>query len=475
MSANNDERHETNDPARPLLIKGGCVLTFDDDLGDHDRADVLIVDGRIAAVAPNIDHPHAQLIDAAGTIVMPGFVDTHRHLWEGVIRNLLPDCTLMDYLVEVNGRLGPAYRPQDAKLGNKLSALGALNAGVTTVLDWSHIQNTPEHTEATIEGLRESGIRAVFGYGPPSNGKGPWWKQPEHAFPGGIGRLRATHFNSDDQLLTLALSAFGPEIVPFEHAQREWQAARDVGARIAVHVGAGPMGVLGKLGQFSEQYGLLGPDTTYIHCGGLSETEWKLIADTGGSVSLAGPVEMQMGHVAPPVLAAVRHGLAPSLSVDVECSQPSDFFTQMRSIYSVQRMLVHDRMMAGDADVVPLMTTRDVLRWATINGAKANGLAHKVGSLSIGKDADLIMLRTDRINVMPLNNAWGSIVLGMDTSNVDTVLVAGRIVKQGGTLLGVDIDSLRHEIEESRDHVLATAGYEISPTAPTACNVHAHF
>lgn len=460
--------------AQPLLIKGGCVLTFDEKIGDLDRGDVLVMDGRVAAVGPDLKHDEARIIDASGTIVMPGFVDTHRHLWEGVIRNLLPDCTLMDYLVEVNGRLGPAYRPQDARIGNLVSALGALNAGVTTVLDWSHIQNTPEHSEATIEGLRESGIRAVFAYGPPSNGKGPWWKQPDHAFPEGISKLRGAHFNSDDQLLTLALAAFGPEIVPFEFAEREWRAARDAGARIAVHVGAGPMGKLGKLGQFASN-GLLGPDTTYIHCGGLNETEWKLIADTGGAVSLAGPVEMQMGHVAPPVLAAVRHGLAPSLSVDVECSQPGDFFTQMRSIFSIQRMLVHEKMMAGEADVPPLMTAREILKWATVNGAAANGLGRKVGSLSVGKQADLIMLRTDQINVMPLNNAWGSIVLGMDTSNVDTVMVAGRIVKANGQLVGIDLGALRRDIEGSRDHVLSTAGYANSPTAPTPCNVHQHF
>ena len=457
---------------RPLLLKGGCVLTFDADLGDLDRGDVLVVDGRIAAVAPAIAHAEAEVIDASGTIVMPGFVDTHRHLWEGVIRNLLPDATLLDYLAEVNGRLGPTYRPEDARLGNLVSALGALNAGVTTVLDWSQIQNTPEHTEATIAGLRESGIRAVFAYGPPSNGK-PVFEQPDHAYPGGIARLRARHFNSDDQLLTLALAALGPEQAPLEFTEQEWRAARDVGARIAVHVGTGPQGREGKLAAFGKKIPL-GPDTTYIHCGGLNETEWKMIADTGGAVSISGPIEMQQGHGSPAVLTALKHGLTPGLSVDVECTQPGDFFSQMRSVLSLQRMWVFEQRLKWFSKADSLMTARDVLKWATVNGAAANGLGSKVGSLGVGKQADLIMLRTDTINVMPLNNAYGAVVLGMDTSNVDTVLVAGRVVKRDGRLIGCDVAALNRGIEAAREHVLSVAGYSTSPTARTACDQHQH-
>ena len=461
------------DPLQPLVIRGGCILSMDSKVGDLDAGDILVRDGKIAAIDHHLDVTDAHVIDAAGTIVMPGFVDTHRHLWEGVIRNVLPDATLMDYLVEVNGRLGPTYRPEDARLGNLVSALGALNAGVTTVLDWSHIQNTPDHTEATIAGLREAGIRAVFAYGPPSNGKGPVWTQPGHAFPEGVLALRSTHFSSTDQLLTLALAAAGPEIAPLEHAEREWRAARDADVRIAVHVGTGPMGRLGKLEAFAAS-GLLGPNTTYIHCGGLNATEWKLIADSGGAVSLSGPIEMQMGHGAPPFQKALDHGLAPSLSVDVECNQPGDFFSQMHLALAFQRMAAHERSLAGDS-APQLATTRDILHWATINGAAANGLAHRTGSLTIGKQADVIVLRADSINVMPLNNACGAVVLGMDTSNVDMVMVAGRIVKYAGQLLGIDRAALHRDMAQAREHVLTTSGYSLSPTAPTICNHHKGF
>ena len=459
-----------SEPGRPLLIRGGCVLSFDERTGDLDRGDVLIRNGVIEAVGPRIDAADAQEIDAKDMIVMPGFVDSHRHLWEGVIRNLLPDSTLLDYLVEVNGRLGPTYRADDVHIGTLVSALGALNAGVTTVLDWAHIQNSPDHTEASIAALKEAGIRAVFAHGPPSNGKGPWWLQSDHGHPDAVRTLHARHFNSDDQLLTLAVAASGPEIAPFEAAAREWRAARDVGARIAVHVGSGPMGQHGKLEEFGRT-GLLGPDTTYIHCNGLNETEWSMIADTGGAVSISAPIEMQMGHGTPPVQAAVDNGLLPSLSVDVECNQPGDFFGQMRGIFGMQRVLVHEKTLRKQS-APSLVTAQDVVRWATLGGACANGLERKVGSLTVGKQADVILLRTNAINVMPMNNAYGAVVLGMDTSNVDTVIVAGRIVKSQGKLLGIDIGSIERAVGKAREHVLRTAGYSTSPTASTVCDRH---
>jgi 5-methylthioadenosine/S-adenosylhomocysteine deaminase len=215
----------------------------------------------------------------------------------------------------------------------------------------------------------------------------------------------------------------------------------------------------------------LGPDTTYIHCSNLNQREWQLIADSGGSVSLSGPIEMQMGHGSPPVQTALDHGLAPSLSVDVECSQPGDMFGQMRLAFALQRMSVHEAALAGRTPP-RLVTTRDIVRWATTNGAAANGLASKVGRLSPGMQADIVILQADRINVMPLNNAYGAIVLGMDTSNVDTVIVAGRLLKREGQLLGVDMHRIKRDLNSSREHVLSTAGYDLSPTAATICNKH---
>jgi len=222
---------------RPILIKGGTVLTLDRQIGDFENADVLIEGSKIAAVRPGISAPNAEVISATRAIVMPGFVDTHRHMWEGILRNILPDGSLGDYFRDITGTLGPAYQPQDVYAGNLVSALGAIDVGVTTVLDWSHIHNSPEHTDAAVQALRDSGVRAVFGYGSPQLGPpNKWWEDTRHRYPEDIRRLRTQYFSSDDQLVTLALAGVP---LPFDVAMSSWKLARDVGARITVHVGVG--------------------------------------------------------------------------------------------------------------------------------------------------------------------------------------------------------------------------------------------
>jgi cytosine/adenosine deaminase-related metal-dependent hydrolase len=301
-------------------------------------------------------------------------------------------------------------RPDDVRIGDLVTALGAINAGVTTVLDWSHIGNTPAHTDAAIEGLRASGIRAVYAYGGGVGGS-------SNQYPQDIHRLRKQHFPSNDQLLTLALAA-GMDA-------REWAVARQAGAPISVHAG-GSLAGLEKA---------LGPDVTYIHCNTFTDAAWKLVADSGGHVSISCPIEMKMGHGIPPVQQALDHGLRPSLSVDVETEMPGDLFTQMRAVFTLQRMQAVARQ-----------------------GARANHL-DGVGTISPGKQADVILLRTDAINVMPVNNAYGAIVLGMDTSNVDTVIIGGAIRKRNGQLVGVDLANIRRTAQRSRDYIVSKTGW----------------
>jgi len=420
---------------RRMLLKSGCVLSLDPSVGDFDNADVLIENGRIVAVRPNIT-ADAQIIDAWNMIVMPGFVDTHRHMWQGAVRNSQPNGLLNDYVREILGAVRSAMRPDDVRIGDLVSALGAINAGVTTVLDWSHIGNTPAHTDAAIEGLRESGIRAVYAYGA---GAGPQGRYPDD-----IRRLRKQYFASSDQLLTLAMAA--------GMTAREWAIAREVGAPISVHAG----GTLAGLEQ------ALGPDVTYIHCNTFTDREWKMVADSGGHVSISAPIEMEMGHGIPPIQAALDHGLAPSLSVDVETQMPGDMFTQMRAVFTLQRMQALARRRADDKDAPALLTVRDVVGFATINGARANHLDRTIGTLTPGKAADIIMLRTDTINVAPMNDAYAAVVLAMDTSNVDTVIVDGQVRKRHGQLVGVDLARLRQQAQASRDYIAQKAGWPSS-------------
>ena len=204
---------------------------------------------------------------------------------------------------------------------------------------------------------------------------------------------------------------------------------------------------------------MMGPDNEYIHCVRLTEAAWKFIADTGGKVSIATAIEMQMRHGMPPIQTALDHGVRPSLSVDVETNMAADMFTVMRATFTLHRTLLNERALAGEQNIPPLLSCRQVLEMATINGARDSHLDHKVGTLTPGKEADIIMLRTDVINVTPLNNAPGAVVTLMDTSNVDTVFIAGKLMKRGGKLLGVDLPRIRRTVEASRDAVLRRAGY----------------
>jgi cytosine/adenosine deaminase-related metal-dependent hydrolase len=437
-------------PSDRKLIKGGIVLSIDPSIGDFGNGDVLIEGDKIVQVGPGLSAGEAEVIDASGMIVIPGFVDTHRHIWEGILRNIGTDIPLegrVSYISFVLRTLAPAYRPEDVYAGNMVSAMGAIDAGVTTLLDWSHIQTSPAHTEAGIQALKDCGLRAVFAYG------FPWWGKWEERQPSWFVRAANEHFASTDQLLTLALAAPGPEFTDFEVARDHWKLARESGARITVHVGVGTYGLDKKVQRFGDA-GLLGPDTTYIHCTSLNDTEIQMIVDTGGTVTLAFPVEMMMGHGMPPVQKFLDRGLPPSLSVDVETNVPSDMFTQMRSALALQRAIASA---AGKTAV----GARDVLAWATREGAKANGLDAKVGTLTPGKQADIVLLRTDRLNVTPLNDPYTAIVMGMDTGNVDSVLINGRLMKRDRELLHVDWSAVKRMVDESRTFVLQKSGFKL--------------
>jgi 5-methylthioadenosine/S-adenosylhomocysteine deaminase len=433
-----------------MLIQGGFVLSMDDSIGAVPRCDVLVEDGTIVEVAPGIACPSAEVLDASRTVVIPGMVDTHRHTWQSLVRGLSPDATLAEYLQTIKFNVGTFYRPADVRVANRLGALEALNAGITTLVDWSHISNSPEHADAAIEGLRDAGIRAVYAHGYPQGEE--WFGGSALRHPADVRRIRAEHFASDDQLLTLALALRQPSVVADKVAFDDWQLARDLGARITVHArgrsgGAHDVAMLADLG-------LLGPDVTYVHCTGLTDAELDMIADSGGSASISPTIEMQMGHGRPVTGRLLAHGIRPTLSVDVQTSAPGDLFTQMRTAHVAERMLSYE----DGAPFEPTLSIRDMLAFATIDGARACGLADTVGSLAPGKDADIVLISTDTINMVPMNDPWAAVVTCGETANVDTVLVKGRVVKRGGKLIDVDMPSLAREAEAARTHVLSSSG-----------------
>ena len=458
--------------ANRVLIRGGHVLTMDPELGDLYGGDVLIEDGRIAAVAASLDADDVDIVDAAECIVIPGFVDSHRHTWETVIRGIAPDVSLGGYFDIVLDQLAPAYRPEDVYAGNYLGALEAIDAGITTLLDWSHINNTPEHTDEAIRGLRDARVRAVYCYGNPNTSLADWWYTSTLESPEDIRRVRDQYFSSDDGLLTLAMGTRGPGFCTPEVVKHDWELARDVGAPISVHVGMGPYaGRFAMVSQLAE-LGLLGPDTTYIHCNYLSDDEFRLVAETGGKISISPSVEMIMGHGTPPTAKALAHGLRPSLSVDVVTTVSGDMFTQMRFLFAQDRLLSHEAAFASGSQEEPkLLSSREVLEFATIDGARVCGLEDRTGSLTPGKKADVVVLRCDHSNTYPIIDPVSTVVLQADTRNVDTVIVAGEILKREGRLRA-DLRHARDLASSSLEHLLEHTTVQPHWVQSAAAHVH---
>jgi 5-methylthioadenosine/S-adenosylhomocysteine deaminase len=436
-----------------MLLRGGHVLSVDPQIGNLPRGDVLIEDDHILAVQPEIS-ADAEVVDARGCIVIPGFVDTHRHTWEAAIRGCAPNATLDDYFVEVLDTFAPAYRPEDVYASNLAGSLECLNAGITSLVDWSHINNTPEHPDAAIRALQETGIRSQYAYGSANTSLADYWFESKIAVPpDDVRRVRDTYFSSDDGLLTMGLATRGTGFCTDDVVRAEWGLARELGIPITVHVGMGRLaGRFGMIKKLSE-LGLLGPDTTYIHCCYFSDEEWQLVADSGGTISLAPQVELQMGHGWAPVVKAMEYGLRPSLSIDVVTTVPGDMFTQIRAAFSSERARVNAVYWEKNEPAVGLLTAKQMLKMATLDGAHVAGLEGRTGSLTPGKRADVVLIETRSLNVAPVHDPEAAVTLCADVSNVDTVIVNGVVKKRNGKLVG-DIDRARRLVEASRDYLV---------------------
>jgi cytosine/adenosine deaminase-related metal-dependent hydrolase len=440
---------------RRYVIKGGHVMSMDPNVGDFVEADVLVEGRKILAVGPHLP-AHGQPIDARGKIVMPGFIDTHHHQFETALRSFLADGLLfndgkphgaINYFEYILGRFAPVYRPQDVYINELFGALSQIDAGVTTVHDISQIHHSPQHSDAAIKALADSGRRSVFGYFESAG------NVAGNRYPGDAARIKAQHFSSDDQLLSMTMG--GEIYLPgFEAA---WALGRQLGLQVVAHI-VGSFGMaptfdaLAAANQF-------GPDNLFIHMTGMSDMSWQKVKDAGAGVSLAVPIEMNMRHGMPPILKTLSLGISPSLSVDVECTLTADMFTQMRSAMALQRAFVNQMALEQNnpPNLPELLTTRDVLRFATMEGARDLRLDRKTGSLTPGKEADIIILDAEAINVAPLNVVPGAVVSLMERSNVETVIVAGKVRKWKGRLLDVDLRRLRRELEMSRDYLFNAA------------------
>ena len=465
---------------RRYIIRGGAVMSMDPKIGDFPKADVLVEGKKILAVGPNLQAGGADEIDARGRIVMPGFIDTHHHQFETALRSFLADGILINdgsntpsgnttYFEYILLKFAPVYRPQDVYINELFGGLSQLDAGVTTVHDVSQIHHSPQHSDAAIKGLVDAGRRAAFGYFE-SAGAAILGTNPGNKYPDDAIRINKQWFSSTNQLVTMIMG--GEVYLP--GYEKAWKIGRQLGLQIAAHI-LSPFSIRPTLDLLAQGKGGdsgtlgLGADNLFIHMTGMSDQGWAGVKDAGAQVSLAVPIEMNMRHGMPPILKMQSLGLEPSLSTDVECTLTADFFTQMRSTMNVQRALVNQMILDQGTFLPPnqypspaagtpaLLTTRDVLRYATMNGAKHLRLDKKVGSLTPGKEADIIILDAEAINVAPLNHVPGAVVSLMERSNVETVIVAGKVRKWKGKMLDVDLKGLRRQLENSRDYVFAAA------------------
>jgi 5-methylthioadenosine/S-adenosylhomocysteine deaminase len=442
---------------RRLLFRNATVLTMDPALRDLRNCDVLIEGSRIAAVRPRIEATDAVIIDATEKVLLPGFVDTHRHTWQSLLRNTAVDWSLGQYFAGVRAIAGGHYTAEDMYVANYSGALEALESGITTLYDWSHNNNSPDHSDAAVRGLIDARIRAVYGYG---NANKEWL--PVSDLPTDfedLKRIRARYFASDSGLLTLTFAARGPQYTTLDVTQTDFRTAHDLGLRITVHAGSGLWGMQRPVEQLHSR-ALLYPETIYVHGCTLAEDELTMIRDSGGYISCSPEVELNMGHGWPATLRALQAGLRPTISIDVTTSISGDMFNAMRAMMGSARGLVNAQaLLRRKIRDRPAIESRELLEFATLDGARACGLDGRIGSLTPGKQADLIVLDcASSLNLHPLNYAPGAVVTAANPGNVEAVLVAGEFVKKEGRLTGVDMPGLRRRIDQSRDKLFARAG-----------------
>ena len=470
---------DTGERGRRYVIRGGHVMSMDPQVGDFAQGDVLVEGTKIVAVGPNLKpRSGAGVIDATGRVVMPGFIDTHHHQFETALRSFLANGILINdvsgspsadptYYEYILLKFAPVYRPEDVYVNELFGGLAQLDGGVTTVHDISQIHHSPEHSDAAIQALFDAGRRAALGYFESAGGVAGN-QYPQDAF-----RIKQQWFSSSDQLVHMIM---GGEVYLGEPTYTQaWHIGRQLGLQIAAHI-LSPFGIRPILDDLAQGTGGvnndigLGPDNLFIHMTGMSDLGWQGVKDAGAQVSIAFPIEMNMRHGIPPILKMQSLGMEPSLSSDVEVTMTADFFTQMRSAMTMQRMVVnqmileqgtlHSARPVADAGPRHAAASQCPRRAAVRHHQRreAPGLDGKTGSLTPGKEADIILLDATAPNVAPLNNVPGAVVSLMDRTNVETVIVAGKVRKWKGRLLGVDLNHLRRQLEASRDHIFAAAG-----------------
>ncbi|MEV6490492.1 amidohydrolase family protein [Actinoplanes sp. NPDC051633] len=438
-----------------VVFRNGLVLTMDDAHTVLPGADVLVTGDRITEVGVGLTVPEGTVeIDAAGGILMPGMIDTHRHMWQTAMRGYGADWTLTQYFVWYYLESGKLFRPEDIHAGNLLAAIEAIDAGVTTTVDWSHGLQTPQHADAAVDALEAVPGRFVLAYG--NIQQGPWEWSASDGFRDFVSR----RISSGNDMLGLQM-AFDVTGDPSFPERAAFEVARELGVPVTTH--AGVWGATNDDGiRLMHENGFMTPQTIYVHSATLNHDSYHRIAATGGSVSVATESEQSAGQGYPPTWTLRDHGIPVSLSMDTSVWWSGDLFSAMRTTLGADRSREHMEAHSRAETVTHVhLRAEQVVDWATRGGSKALGLDDKVGSIEAGKKADVVLLKNDDSPVMfPILNPYGHVAFQAQRGDVDTVMINGKLVKRDHKLVGVDLAAARAKVEATIEHLIGAMGRE---------------
>jgi cytosine/adenosine deaminase-related metal-dependent hydrolase len=431
--------------------------------GDLAPGDVLVQGDCIAAIGAQLAAPaDAEVVDAAGCIVIPGLINAHMHTWQTALRGLAANWTLLEYFRKMHAGLATVFTPDDLHIATYVGALNQINCGTTTLCDWCHNNPTPAHNDAAVDALIRSGIRAAFFHGSPKPdprpGERPFWEVPHPR--GEVERLLRAH--QGNPLLCIQVAILGPHYSTLEVAMHDFRMARELGLVASMHQGGGPARTPDGW-QRLDAAGLLGSHVNIVHGHALDDAQLQRFCEIGMSFSAAAESEMSQGHGHPLTGRLRRFGRQPSLGVDLESVLSGDMLTQARIALGIQRSLdnVEHRARHGPIPATSTITTREALAWVTVEGARMLGQADRLGSLAVGKQADLIVVRADDLNMQPVHDPVSSVVLQASLANIDSVMIAGRWRKRAGRLLDVDLAPSLARLRASGSKIVSALGLDM--------------
>lgn len=444
--------------AQRTLIRGGTVVTMDAQ-GDLARGDVLVTGDSITEIAPAMSVDDALVVDATGCIVIPGLVNAHMHTWQTALRGVAANWTLLQYFKNMHAGLATVFTPDDLHIATLVGALNQINCGTTTLVDWCHNNPTPMHNDAAVAALLQSGIRAAFFHGTPKPdpqpGETPFWERPHPRAE--VERLLRIH--QGQPLLSIHAAVLGPHYSTLDVAMHDFRMAKDLGLIASMHQGGGPARTPDGWERL-EGAGLLGEHINIVHGHALSDAQLARFCELGMSFSAAAESEMSQGHGHPLTGRLRALGRAPSLGVDLESVMSGDMLSQARIALGIQRSLdnVAHREVHGSIPPTSTITTREALAWVTIEGARMLQQQHRIGSLAPGKQADLVLVRADTLNMQPVHDPVSAVVMQASLANIDSVMIAGQWRKRGGRVLDADVPSLLERLQQSGQKITQAMG-----------------